>query len=268
MSRLRGRLAVNRDGLSTVGLFVVSLGLLALAWQYGVQIFHIPEYLIPRFSTVVKTVVDQRTSLLHHTWITGYESVIGFAVALAVSIPLAILITYSKTVEKIVYPWLVSSQVVPKVAVAPLFVVWFGFGIRPKIIVAFLIAFFPIVVSTTVGLKSTEREMLYLARSMGGGDLVTFLRVRVPNAMPSIFGGLKVGITFSVVGALVGEFVGSSSGLGYVLLRATGVLDTPTVFASLVLMTILGVILFAAVEISERILVPWRVEERQAGATT
>jgi NitT/TauT family transport system permease protein len=256
------RASVNREGLSTFGFFAASIVLLALLWEFGVVLFDIPSYLVPRFTTVISTVLEKQPVLWHHTWVTGYETVLGFVLAVAVSIPLAILITYSRIAEKIVYPWMVASQVVPKVAVAPLFVVWFGFGITPKIIVAFLIAFFPIVVDTTVGLKSTETEMLYLARSMGGGTLKTFLKVRVPNALPNIFGGLKVGITFAVVGALVGEFVGASEGLGYLLLTATGSLDTPMVFASLLAMTLLGVFLFGIVEITERLLVPWRADER------
>lgn len=249
-------------GVGTAALFAASLVFLALAWEFGTVIFGVPEYLIPKFSSVLERMFAEQSSLRHHTWVTGYETLLGFGLAVAVSIPLAVLITYSRVAEKIIYPWLVSSQVVPKVAVAPLFVVWFGFGITPKIIVAFLISFFPIVVDTTVGLKSTDKEMLYLARSMGGGTLMTFLKVRVPNALPNIFGGLKVGITFAVVGALVGEFVGASEGLGYLLLTATGRLDTPLVFASLLAMTLLGVVLFGLVELTERMMIPWRVEER------
>lgn len=258
----------KREGTSTFALFALSIVFLGLLWEFGVVLFDVPSYLVPRFSTVLETMAEERSRLWSHSMVTGYETLLGFALAVAISIPIAVLITYSRLAEKLIYPWLVSSQVVPKVAIAPLFVVWFGFGVFPKVIVAFLISFFPIVVDTTVGLKSTEEGMLHLARSMGGGATKTFLKVRLPNALPSVFGGLKVGITFAVVGALVGEFVGASEGLGYLLLTASGSFNTPLVFASLVAMTLLGVVLFGIIEIAERIFVPWRGDALQLPATT
>ncbi len=171
-------------------------------------------------------------------------------------------ISYSRTVESFVYPLLVFSQSVPKVAIAPLFVVWFGFGIVPKVIAAFLLGFFPVVVSTVQGFKSVEPDVIDLARSMGANPLKIFLKFRLPQALPSIFSGLKVSVTLAVVGAVVGEFVGSNSGIGFVLQRATGTFDLPLMFAALVVLSTLGVLLFLAVELVERWLMPWHASQR------
>jgi NitT/TauT family transport system permease protein len=153
---------------------------------------------------------------------------------------------------------LISSQAIPKVAIAPLLLVWFGFGLIPKVLVAFLIAFFPIVISTAVGLASIEQEKIYLARSMGLSAAATFFKIRLPNALPSIFAGLKISITLAVVGAVVGEFVGGEAGLGYMLMVANGSMDTPLLFAGLIALTIQGVVLYALVEWAEYLVIPRR----------
>jgi NitT/TauT family transport system permease protein len=186
----------------------------------------------------------------------------GFAASAIIGVPIAMWISYSRTVESFVYPLLVFSQSVPKVAIAPLFVVWFGFGIVPKVIAAFLLGFFPVVVSTVQGFKSVEPDVIDLARSMGANPLKIFLKFRLPQALPSIFSGLKVSVTLAVVGAVVGEFVGSNSGIGFVLQRATGPFDLPLMFAALVVLSTLGVLLFLAVELVERWLMPWHASQR------
>ena len=144
----------------------------------------------------------------------------------------------------------------PKVAVAPLLLVWFGFGLMPKVLIAFLIAFFPVVINTAVGLAAIEPEKIHLARSMGLGALDTFFKIRLPDALPSIFGGLKISITLAVVGAVVGEFVGGDAGLGYLLMVANGSMDTQLLFAGIVCLTVLGVVLFGLVELAERLAIP------------
>jgi NitT/TauT family transport system permease protein len=157
---------------------------------------------------------------------------------------------------------MVATQSIPKIALAPLFVVWFGFGVAPKVAVAFLIAFFPIVIDTIVGLRSIDPAMLQLARAMGAPRHRIFLKFRLPHALPAIFGGLKVASTLAVVGALTGEFIGSDKGLGYVLLQASGNLNTPLLFATLVTLSLLAMAFFYAVEALERILIPWHVSQR------
>jgi NitT/TauT family transport system permease protein len=173
-----------------------------------------------------------------------------------VGIPLALAIFLWPLFSRSIYPLLVSSQAVPKVAVAPLFIVWFGLGLVPKVLIAFLIAFFPIVINTAMGLAAIEIEKIHLARSMGLGPFATFIKIRLPNALPSIFAGLKISITLAVVGAVVGEFVGGQGGLGYLLLVANGSLDIALLFAGLVALTLLGIAFFAVIVIVERLVLP------------
>ena len=194
--------------------------------------------------------------MLRQSWPTTYATICGFLLSAVFGIPVAMLIAGSRTVESYVYPLLVFSQSVPKIAIAPLFVVWFGFGIIPKVISAFLLGFFPVVVSAVQGFKSVDPDMVDLARAMQGSRFQVFRAVNLPHAMPAIFSGLKVSVTLAVVGAVVGEFVGSNSGIGYVLQRSIGTFDLPTMFAALVILALLGVILFWIVDRIERFVDP------------
>ena len=207
---------------------------------------------------------DDCDSINAGTKITVDPSVIpgGFGLSILFGIPIAMLIAYSRLVESYVYPLLVFSQSVPKIAIAPLFVVWFGFGIFPKVISAFLLGFFPVVVATVMGFKSMETEMIDLARSMRASRLQMFLKFSLPQALPSIFSGLKVSATLAVVGAVVGEFVGSNSGIGYVLQIANGNFDLPLMFAALFVLSMMGVILFAIVDVVEKMMIPWHQSRR------
>jgi NitT/TauT family transport system permease protein len=193
--------------------------------------------------------------------------VLGFVLSIAVGVPLALATFLWPAFARSVYPLLVSSQAVPKMAVAPLFIVWFGFGLLPKVLIAFLIAFFPIVISTVVGLAAIEPEKIHLARSMGLGAAATFFKIRLPNALPSIFGGLKVAITLAVVGAVVGEFIGGDAGLGYVLMSANGSMDTALLFAGLIGLTVIGVVFYLLIELAERLALPWRSSAHDSGTS-
>jgi NitT/TauT family transport system permease protein len=199
---------------------------------------------------------DNAVLILKHGWTTTVEIVLGFLLSIALGVPLALAIFVSPAFSRSVLPLLVSSQAMPKVAVAPLFLVWFGFGLLPKVLIAFLIAFFPIVISTVVGLASIEQEKIHLARSMGLGETATFFKIRLPSALPSVFGGLKISITLAVVGAVVGEFVGGDAGLGYLLMVANGNIDTPLLFAGLIALTVQGVVAYYLVELAERLAIP------------
>ena len=193
----------------------VLLILLLGGWDLSIRVFHIPAYQMPAPLDVVKAFRDNWPELLSQAWPTTYATLAGFLLSAVFGILFAVLIAGSRTVESYVYPLLVFSQSIPKVAIAPLFVVWFGFGIVPKIISAFLLGFFPVVVSTVQGLKIVDPDMIDLARAMQGGRLQIFAQVSLPHALPAIFSGLKVSVTLAVVGAVVGEFVGSNSGIGY-----------------------------------------------------
>jgi len=235
---------------------------LVVLWDLTIRLFSIPAYLIPPPGKVMVQLVEQWPMLLSESYFTTEATVWGFLLSIVVGVPIAMVIAYSRIVESYVYPLLVFSQSVPKVAIAPLFVVWFGFGILPKVITAFLLGFFPIVVSTVMGFKSVESDMLDLARSMGASRLQTFFKISLPVALPAMFSGLKVSVTLAVVGAVVGEFVGSNSGIGYVLQVANGNFDLPLMFAGLVLLSVIGVLLFAVVDLIERMMIPWHASQR------
>ena len=241
---------------------ILLIALLLVLWEVVILVFRIPPYLIPAPLDVVKQLVNEWPRLWRETVVTTYATLGGFALSIAFGIPMALLIAYSRTVESFVYPLLVFSQSVPKVAIAPLFVVWFGFGIIPKVIAAFMLGFFPVVVSTVVGFKSVDPEMLDLARSMRASRLATFARISLPQALPSIFAGLKVSVTLAVVGAVVGEFVGSNSGIGYLLQIANGNFDLPLMFAALTVLSAIGVLLFVVVDLVERWMIPWHASQR------
>lgn len=245
---------------------VILLVVVFVLWEMATTVFRVPTYLIPSPQQVVTQLVQQWPRLLSESVVTTGAAVAGFALSVVIGLPLAMLIAYSRTLEGYVYPLLVFSQSIPKIAVAPLFVVWFGFGIVPKIICAFLLAVFPVVVATVTGLKSVEPDLLDLARSMRVGRLKTFWFISLPHSLPHIFAGLKVSITLVVVGAVVGEFVGSNSGLGYVLQIANGNFDLPQMFAALVVLSAIGVVLFGVVDLVERLMIPWHPSNRRSGA--
>jgi NitT/TauT family transport system permease protein len=242
---------------------VVFLIFIVVGWDLAIRLFRIPPYQVPAPADVVVVLWQDWPELLRQAWPTTYATISGFLLSAMFGIPVAMLIAGSKTVESYVYPLLVFSQSVPKIAIAPLFVVWFGFGIVPKVISAFLLGFFPVVVSAVQGFKSVDPDMVDLARAMQGSRFNVFCAVNLPHAMPAIFAGLKVSVTLAVVGAVVGEFVGSNSGIGYVLQRSIGTFDLPTMFAALTILALLGVVLFWIVDRIERLVIPWHVSQRE-----
>ncbi|MFA6266352.1 MAG: ABC transporter permease [Pseudolabrys sp.] len=242
---------------------LIFLVFLTIAWDLLIRLFHIPPYQVPKPADVIATLWTDWPDLLAQAVPTTIATVQGFVLSALFGIPMAMLIVGSRTVESYVYPLLVFSQSIPKIAIAPLFVVWFGFGMLPKVLSAFLLGFFPVVVSAVQGFKSVEPDMLDLARAMEANRFQIFRMVRLPHAMPAIFSGLKVSITLAVVGAVVGEFVGSNSGLGFVLQRSIGNFELPTMFAALVVLSLIGVILFWILDLIERFAIPWHASQRQ-----
>ena len=239
---------------------------LLVLWEAATHALSIAPFLLPAPSAIVASMRANASLLLFNGWITTVEIVLGFLLSIVVGIPLALAIFLWPPFSRSILPLLVSSQAMPKVAVAPLLLVWFGFGLLPKVLIAFLIAFFPIVINTAVGLASIEPEKIQLARSMGFGAAATFFKIRLPAALPAIFGGLKISITLAVVGAVVGEFVGGDAGLGYLLMVANGSMDTQLLFAGIVGLTILGVALYLLVELAERLAIPRHIIAADKGA--
>ena len=240
----------------------LTLVAVVVAWELLVDGFRVPEYLLPAPSGIAHALALEWRMLAFHTWVTLYEILSGFALSIAVGVPLAMLIVASPPFERSVYPLLVASQSVPKIAIAPLLIFWAGIGIFPKVLVAFAIAFFPIVIDTVAGLRAVEPEMLHLARSMGAGNAKIFRKIRFPSALPHIFAGVKVAVTLAVVGAVVGEFIQADQGLGYVLQQATAVLNTRLGFAAIFILALIGIALFVAVELLEHWLTPWSAARR------
>jgi NitT/TauT family transport system permease protein len=238
---------------------------LFLAWEASVRLLGVAEYLMPPPSLILAELADRWPRVLDATGVTTLEIVSGYALAIVVSVPLALLVAYSPAFERTVYPVIVFLQIVPKIAIAPLFIIWFGFGFLPKLLLVFLLSFFPIVVASTAGFKSVDPDVMDLARSTGAGEWRMFLKIRLPQALPDIFTGLKVGAALSATAAVVAEFVASNRGLGYLLLEYNGNLDTAMVFAVIVVLSLVGLAVYYVVELVERLAIPWHVSQRAAG---
>lgn len=241
---------------------LLSIFSLLLAWEGAVYLFNVPIYMLPPPSKVAHLAVSESPLLFRHALSTSWAILLGFGIAVLVGIPIATLMIYSASFHRGIYPILITAQVLPKVALAPLFIVWFGFGLIPKVLMTFLIAFFPIVVDTLAGLSAVRPESLMLLRSMGGSRWQSFWKVRLPTALPHIFSGLKIAMTFAVVGAIVAEFVASESGLGYVLVEARASLNMVLVFAAIIWLIAIGFIFYFAVEVAEKIFVKGRSTKR------
>jgi NitT/TauT family transport system permease protein len=236
---------------------LIGVAVILLLWQAYARLFGISRIVLPAPSDIILASIERYDLLLRETWPTFLESVYGFGLAVVIGIPLAVCVANSRTLNLTLYPILVATQSVPKVAIAPIILVWFGLGIESKLAIAFLVAFFPIVVDTATGLQSTLSGLLELARSLRASPVQVFAKVQFPAALPFIFSGAKVAVTLAVIGAVIGEFVGSVGGLGNLLLTANSQLDSALAWAALVWLSILGILLFAAVALAQRLLMPW-----------
>jgi NitT/TauT family transport system permease protein len=239
--------------LGPLATFVV----LVVLWDVATRVFDWEPWLVPPPADVAEALWDYRALLPEHTWVTVWESLAGFVLAIAVGIPLGGLIAYSRLMELTVYPILLGLNAVPKIAIAPILILWMGFGPGPKILVAFLLCLFPIVIATATGLKQTPVELVELARSLCASEWQTFRRFRFPSALPEIFIGLKVAISLAVIGAVIGEFVGASEGLGWVIVNSGANVNTSLAFAAMAILAAVSVVLFYAIALVERLIVPW-----------
>ncbi len=237
--------------------------LLLVAWQVLSWLTKVPKWLLPSPWQIVLAGVDARELLGAHTWQTLKETWVGLGLAVSVGLGLALVIDSSSLLRRTVYPLLVASQTVPILALAPLLIIWFGYGILPKVMVVALVCFFPIVVSTADGLRVADPELIALLRAMGASRRQMFLKVRVPGALPSFFSGFKIAITYSVVGAVIGEWVGASRGLGIFMIRSSKNFLTDRVFAAIAVTSLLSIVMFAGVMVLERSLLPWYYARRE-----
>jgi NitT/TauT family transport system permease protein len=228
-------------------------------WEAMCRLFDVPAWLLPSPSKILIEGYEILPILPAHLMATLSAVLGGFVLSIAVGVPLAIMITYSPVLRRVLYPMILALQSVPKVAIAPILLLWVGYGLKSGIVVAATVAFFPVVISTAAGLESIDRELLELTRSLDSSSLKVFMKVRLPWAMPHIFSGLKVAITLAVIGAIVAEFIGADTGLGYLILTNSGALKTSVVFFVLLILSLLGIALFYAVEAIERAVCPWYI---------
>lgn len=229
-----------------------------VVWAASIPLFNIPKYLLPDPWGVFVRIFSDSAMLWRNAETTITEIVVGFVASIALAVPLGLLIALSPWAKQIIYPPVVILQLVPKIAVAPLFLVWMGFGIESKLVLTLLMTFFPVLLASISGFQILDDRLLYLTRSMGASRWQTFRYLRFPAALPVIFSGLKTAATLAATAAIVAEFVGANEGLGYVLLRATGTLDTELIFAVLVWLTVIGLALNYIVEFAEWLLTPWQ----------
>jgi NitT/TauT family transport system permease protein len=231
-------------------------------WQLYVAVSGVPESSLPSPTEIASALWSDRSLLLSSAWVTLQEILLGYVLSVALALSLAVVVVSSRVLERAVYPWLVVSQTVPIPAIAPIFVIWTGFDIRPKLMVIVLVTFFPIVVNLIDGLKSTDPELLNLLRTLGAGRWRQFRVARFPASLPFLFSGLKVAAVLSVIGAVFAEWVGSSSGLGYLILTYNEQTATADMFAAVVALSLIGITLFFVVAAFERISMPWYHEAR------
>jgi NitT/TauT family transport system permease protein len=239
---------------------VVALVIFVALWEAVCRVFHVRAFLLPPPSAIFTETTELLGPVVMHTLATGETVLLGFAVSVIVSLPLAVLITASPVIANAVYPLLVLTQAIPKVALAPILVVMLGSNELPRVVVTFLVAFFPLVLSIAAGITAVPPELIELGRACKASRWRELWRIRLPYAVPFVFSGLKAAITLSVVGAVVGEFVNADRGLGYLIVTSTAFFRVPLAWGALVLLSLMGIVLFQAVVIVERVFFPWAVD--------
>lgn len=242
-----------------VVLLVVGL----IVWEVGVWITDTPRWFLPAPSEVLDEMLESRWLLWGHTRTTLSEVLVGFGIAMVVGIVSAVGIASSRVAERTIYPLIVASQAIPIIALAPILLIWFGYGMTPKVIVVVLICYFPIAINMADGLRSVDPDAVALLRSMGASRQQIMTMVRIPASLPFLLSGLRIAAAVSVIGAIVGEWVGASSGLGYLMTRSASSFQTPLLFAAVAISALMGMVMFVLVVLAERILVPWRHADRK-----
>jgi NitT/TauT family transport system permease protein len=234
--------------------FLPLFGLVVLvaAWEFAVRAFDLPSYLLPAPSAVIGRILDNLGTFAGHIAVTAYEALLGLSIAIVIAVVLALLLSRSRRAERLVFPYLVLIQVTPIVAIAPLLIIWLGPGLEPKVAIAVIIAFFPIVVTTVTGLQSADPAALDLMRSYAATEIQEYRYLRIPHAVPYLLAGFRIAAPLAVVGAIVAEMVGSDKGLGFLIIRAKGILDTELLFAGILGSALLGISLFLAFSALER----------------
>jgi NitT/TauT family transport system permease protein len=242
--------------LPALALLVIGLGF----WELYVRVEDVNAVILPAPSAIAQTLWDEKSLLLSDLWVTLKEIVYGFVAGFVIGVVCGVMIVYSKTAERTLYPLVIASQVIPIFAIAPLLIIWFGFGIQPKVIICALIVFFPICVNMVEGLRSADKGIVEVMRSYGASERRIFRSVRLPAAVPFLLIGTQVGITFAVIGAVIAEWVGADAGLGYRMVVANSQSETSLVFAAIITLAVVGVALFALVRVVGDLVFPWQAK--------
>ena len=257
--------ASGASNLAAGMLWPLLSGAIGLAlWEGLVRVFKVPVFILPAPSQVIVTIVDQWWYLLSQLAITTFAAGLGLIMAVVFGLAAGAAITASRLVDRMLTPWLVIAHAVPKVVIAPLFLVWFGFGLQSEMFFVVAFTFFPVIVNTVTGLKSADPEQILMVRAMGATPTQVLRKIQFPSALPSICAGIKLAVTLAPVGAVIGEFVASNKGLGHLLIRAVGDMDTPLAFAAVTVFSIFGVLLWRLAEWGERRVLPWHPSQREA----
>ncbi|GIP44289.1 nitrate ABC transporter permease [Paenibacillus sp. J45TS6] len=227
-------------------------------WQIAVPLFHIEKWILPSPADITKEALAQAASLTEHTWATVQLTLLGFFIGTVVGLLTAMLLHLVPFLKSALYPLLILSQNIPTIALAPLLMIWFGFGLLPKIIVITLVCFFPVAVSTMDGLTQTDRGMMNYMRMAGASKAQIFRKLEVPHALPSVFSGVKIAATYSVMGAVIAEWIGTDRGIGYYMMLQKSAYRTDRVFVAMAIIVLLSLLLFALIALLEKILVRWR----------
>jgi NitT/TauT family transport system permease protein len=247
-----------RESLGELGWPIGISVILLVLWEIAVRALEIRSIILPPPSEIIETVVSRRDLLFAQLWPSLYLTVLGFALSVVGGILVAILVTYSSIMRKGFYPVIVVSQVIPKVSIAPLFIVWFGTGTMSSLLLAFLVAFFPMTINAAMGFQAIDEDIHRMARTFMGSRWQIFWKIRMPNALPYIFGGMKISITLAIIGVIVSEFVASQQGIGYIIKLAGGLLDTPLMMAAIAVLSITGLVLYGIIVAVERRAVYWQ----------
>lgn len=232
------------------------IGLL-LAWEFAIDYFNVPLFMMPKPSDFIHAIRDNIPLLAHHSWETARIIIAGFVISALIAVPLAFSIVSIKVVEEALYPLIVFFKLIPKTITGPLLLLWLGLGDSPKIVLVVMITSFPILIDSMTGFRSVPQQLEYIAKSTGASALQAFWYIRFPSAMPFIVSGLKIGMVSAVTAAIIAEFIGSSRGLGFLIIQASTSMDTPLMFAAIIAVAVVGSFFSLIIVASEKLLMPW-----------
>jgi NitT/TauT family transport system permease protein len=244
-------------------MFVIFFIGFFLAWEVSIDLFDVPRYILNKPSEIIMASRADLPRLLEYTYVTGLEAILGYVIAISIAVPLGLAIAFSSILRRTIYPFFVSIEMTPKIAFAPLFISWLGFGLLPKVIIVFLVCFFPIVLNAILAFSSLSEELERFSRATGAHWARVFWKVRLPAAMPQCFVGFKYAALNATVGATIAEFIGSDQGLGFYIQISTGNMRPDLAFAGIFLLTLLGLLMFGLVTAAERLLIPWHISVRR-----